>query len=261
MFAPSLRHPVRIASFLHLVLLAACADGTGPLPAPDAVAAVVVDRQALDLEVASSAVIRATVRGYDGRILARPVAWSSEDHEVATVDQAGRVTAVAKGTTRIRAASEGKEARVTVRVSTPPVTVPAFAEWRLTAVNGQALPAQLSLGVVIGEDGVARYRRTMVIAGRMLLSVGNGRYQQDVTTETIIEGFYTVPTPNHDLGTVSYLWPGTGLRFASDVAAGFVFDGQADGALLLTRQRLAGQGEAGDFTWVREVAPSAGSTR
>lgn len=242
--------------------LAACgADGTGPLPAPDAVAAVVVDRQTLDLEVATSAVVSATVRGYDGRILARPVVWSSEDPELATVDPTGRVTAMAKGTTRITAESEGKQASVTVRVSTPPVTVPAFAEWRLTAVNGQALPAPLSLGVVIGDDGVARYRRTMVIAGRMLLSVGNGRYQQDVTTETIIEGFYTVPAPNHDVGTVSYLWPGTGLRFASDVAAGFVFDGHADGALLLTRQRLAGQGEAGDFTWVREVAPSAGSTR
>lgn len=206
---------------------------------------VAIEPGAFTLDAGLTRQVSAKAFAANGSVVTgRAVAWETTNPAVATVDQNGRVTARGPGSARIVARIDGY-------IGISDVTVPAFAVWKLSGVNGQALPALLSIQTVIGTDGVARYARTMVLAGRMTLSVGNGRYQQDITTETIIEGMYSVPSGHTDLGNVSYLWPGDGLRFESTLLSGVGFDGMGSSQLIRTRQKVAGQGESGVFDWGR----------
>ena len=59
----------------------------------------------------------ATLRDYQGRIIYRPVTWSSSDANVATVDATGLVTGVSAGTAQITATRYSKSGSVTITVS------------------------------------------------------------------------------------------------------------------------------------------------
>ena len=86
-------------------------------------------------------------------VAGRSIAWSSSAAGVATVDAAtGLVTAVAPGTTTIRAASGGRTADVELRVlARPVVTVAAAAAFEVE--RGADAPAALSLPVTNGAEG------------------------------------------------------------------------------------------------------------
>ncbi|HXI19997.1 MAG TPA: Ig-like domain-containing protein, partial [Gemmatimonadales bacterium] len=83
-----------------------------------AVGSVVIADPGTDpLEVGLTLQLSATVLDVNGNTLTdRPLTWSSSDAAVATVDDAGLVTAVGRGSATISAAVEGKTASVTVRV-------------------------------------------------------------------------------------------------------------------------------------------------
>lgn len=95
------------------------------------VGSVEVTPDSLDLAPGASTPLQATVRTDDGTALTRrPVSWSSSQENVAIVDAAGVVTAVAEGETTIAAAAGGREgtARVTVTIPVADVEVtPATA--------------------------------------------------------------------------------------------------------------------------------------
>jgi len=105
------------------LLVGACSDGGGnggggPIgPGSDAVARVDVSAPATAVDVGATMQLAATPRAADGRELAgRAVAWTSDNHAVATVTAAGMVAAHAAGTATITATSEGRDGRATLTV-------------------------------------------------------------------------------------------------------------------------------------------------
>lgn len=83
------------------------------------VAAVQVSPAAASLLSAESLLLTAMLRDATGAVVMRPVAWSSDAPSIVTVAANGLAVAVAPGTTRIRATSEGVAAVVEVTVLAP----------------------------------------------------------------------------------------------------------------------------------------------
>jgi hypothetical protein len=151
------------------LLVGACSDGggnggggpTGP-GKPDAVARVDVSAPATAVDVGATMQLAATPRAADGRALAgRAVAWTSDNHAVATVTAAGMVTAHAAGTATITATSEGRDGQTTLTVRT--VAVPEVLWVQITPggdlVQPQGSTRQLGF-VAHGANGVEVPGRT-----------------------------------------------------------------------------------------------------
>jgi len=91
------------------------------------VATVSVSPATVSLTTGGTQQITATPRDAQGNALARPVTWQTGNASVATVTQAGLITAVGPGSTTVTATSEGKVGTVTVTVTAPPVGSVAVA--------------------------------------------------------------------------------------------------------------------------------------
>ncbi|MGE0160129.1 MAG: protein kinase [Gemmatimonadales bacterium] len=94
-----------------------------PQQAAPTVARVEIAGSDLELEVGSSAPpLAASALDANGRPVSRPVSWSSSNTQVATVDAAGRVTAVGAGRAQITASVAGRsdQVGVTVAAAEPP---------------------------------------------------------------------------------------------------------------------------------------------
>ncbi len=88
-------------------------------PAPVEVGEVKLDKTALTLTIGEEQSLTATVLPEDAQD--KTVAWSSSDTKIATVNDAGLVTAVAPGSATIKVTAGGKSATCTVTVE--PITV------------------------------------------------------------------------------------------------------------------------------------------
>jgi hypothetical protein len=89
-------------------------------PTPPPVARVSVTPESATLEAGESTQLTATLRDAEGNELTdRDVAWATSDADVATVSEAGLVTAVAAGTADIAATSEGVSDAATIVVTEP----------------------------------------------------------------------------------------------------------------------------------------------
>jgi Tol biopolymer transport system component len=119
---------VALASLL--VWGTACDDATGTLPS---VASVTVTPQAKELVTGQAAALTATLKDADGRILEhREISWSSDRADIATVSASGVVQAVAVGTARISAQSEGRQGHAAVSVTAPVVASVVVAPEQVT---------------------------------------------------------------------------------------------------------------------------------
>lgn len=88
---------------------------------PPPVATVTVSPAAKTLNVGQTTVLTASVRDATGATLTdRAVVWSTNNAAVASVSQAGVVTALAPGTATVTATSEGKSGAAAITVATPP---------------------------------------------------------------------------------------------------------------------------------------------
>jgi uncharacterized protein YjdB len=86
------------------------------------VATVEVTPNPLTMSVSQSTQMTATPKDANGNALSgRAVTWSSSDPTVATIDNQGKLTAVAAGTTTITATSEGKSGTAAITISTSAV--------------------------------------------------------------------------------------------------------------------------------------------
>jgi uncharacterized protein YjdB len=93
---------------------------TAPPPAP--VASVAVDPATANLTIGGTQQVTATPKDAQGNPLTgRAVSWQSSATNVATVTQAGLITAVGAGTANVTATSEGKVGIVAVTVAAPVV--------------------------------------------------------------------------------------------------------------------------------------------
>ena len=82
---------------------------------------IVLDREAVELEISESVMLVATVTPENATH--KDVVWSSSDESVATVEQNGKVTAVSEGTTIITVTANGMSATCKVTVKEESVEV------------------------------------------------------------------------------------------------------------------------------------------
>jgi len=103
------------------------------------VATVQVTPSNPSLQVGATLDMTATMRDANGNILSgRPVTWATGNSSIATVDNAGVVTAVATGSTNVNATSEGQTGSTTITVATVPV-----ASVTVTPSSPQMFPADV----------------------------------------------------------------------------------------------------------------------
>lgn len=130
-------------------------SGTADLTVvPPPVASVSVDPPTATLRVRQSAQLSATPRDAAGNPLpGRPVSWSSDDPEVATVDGSGLVTARRPGGANISATSEAASGSAAITVTAgPPANLVIAGGNGQTGTVGQSLAGRLIV-VVTDADG------------------------------------------------------------------------------------------------------------
>ena len=123
-----------------------------------AVTSVTLDKTELALTVNDAAQLTATVKPDNASV--KSVTWTSDKTSVATVDETGKVTAVAGGTATITAKAGDKTATCTVTVSKQ-LTYPIA----LSAVTSDYI------GSVIASDGNVYPAKTAVPAGKTAVGI------------------------------------------------------------------------------------------
>jgi uncharacterized protein YjdB len=117
------------------------------LPAPAAVARVVIQPDSVALAVGATADLSVTAYDAQGNVLTgRSVAWASSSSSVATVASGGVVRAVAEGSARISATVDGVTGSASVRVLPAPPAAVSRVEVRPDSVT-LAVGATADLGV------------------------------------------------------------------------------------------------------------------
>lgn len=112
----------------------------------------------------------AVVDGKGTVVPGRPITWSNSNPTVATVDDSGRVVALAPGTTQISAASGGQTSAIAVTVAPPAVATIAI-------VPGST---RLDAGRPITLSVVLRDKRGTILTGRLITFSSS-----DVTRATV----------------------------------------------------------------------------
>ncbi len=112
------------ASLLILAALGACSkhDTTATPPPPPPVASVTIAPSSDSVAVGQSVKLTATAKDADGVVISAPIAWTSTDASVATVDSTGLVAGVKAGNAGIKASSGVASASAVIRVTPAPGT-------------------------------------------------------------------------------------------------------------------------------------------
>lgn len=140
------------------------------------VTSVRVVGQVADLEPGESRSLGAELRSASGEVLYdREVTWSSSDSTVVRVFPGGHVLGLKGGTATITATSEGKSGSVTI-------IIPQWLQFDLFSVDGQQLPAVLSMSADTTDrteySMVVTERRVRLSWGRLWISTVDSRYRQ-----------------------------------------------------------------------------------
>jgi alpha-tubulin suppressor-like RCC1 family protein/uncharacterized protein YjdB len=165
--------------WLAAVLAAACSAEPVDPPAQVPVASVTLLPATPEVGVGASAALTAIVRSADGTPLPdRPVAFTSSDPAVATVDGNGVVTALAPGTTEITATSE-------TRSRTVPLTVSSVA---VASVSVTPATAQVPVGVERTLLGEAFDAGTAPLPNRVFAWTSSNPAVATVTSLGVVRG-------------------------------------------------------------------------
>jgi Tol biopolymer transport system component/uncharacterized protein YjdB len=126
-------------AMLALLVAIACSDDSPSGPETTPVASVSVSPATQSLVVGATATFTAALTDANGRpITGRPVAWSSNRTDVATVTSGGVVTAVSAGTATIEATSEGKRGTAVITVARVPVARIDVTPATLSLIEGES---------------------------------------------------------------------------------------------------------------------------
>jgi dipeptidyl aminopeptidase/acylaminoacyl peptidase len=195
------------------------------------VAAVVLDAGQVTMFEGDSRTLVATAKDAAGRVITgREVSWSSSAPDVATVDAAGRVSAVNLGRAMVTATVEGQSATAMVTVSPAPVATIAISHSALVVEIGEQ--RQLSATLKDARGNVLQGRSvqwsvdnnvmTITQAG-VITGVRNGYVTITATSEGVSTSVGTtiVAPEAADYDLVYYWMNGTGSElFTLDLAYG-----------------------------------------
>ena len=185
-------------------------------PAPVLVNSVTLNKSELALYTGGSATLTATVQPEDATNKA--VTWTSSDSAVATVDQNGVVTALARGTAVITAtAADGRGVSASCTVTVRPDIPPANPNYKITVEATQG-------GTVTADPTAAKAGTTVTLTpvpdrGYQVGTVTvTDRFGDAVAVTEQADGTYTFTMPNGQV-TVTVTFEETPLPF-TDVTEG-----------------------------------------
>ena len=134
------------------------------------VASVELSQTEITLEVDGTATLTAAVT--PDNATNKTVTWESDKESIATVDNTGKVTAIAQGTAKITATADGKSANCTVTVTAKPVPVTGI-ELDKTAITLEIDETQ-TLTATLAPDNATDKTVTWTVAPTGVVSVENG---------------------------------------------------------------------------------------
>jgi len=120
----------------------------------------------------------------------RSITWSSENTGIASVDTAGLVSGVSKGTTRIFAESEGKSAWSVVEVrqyASGPVQ-----PYEFRGVVGSIITHPVDTTTWVDQDGVGQDASLFIADGLLSLNGQNSTYEQTFALDVVVNGMGVV---------------------------------------------------------------------
>jgi hypothetical protein len=134
-----------------LPLAGSCSD---TIVTPTDVATVHVVPEQVDVTEGGTVQLSAELRDEQGRtVTGHPIAWSSTDEGIASVDAAGRVSAKVRGTTSIRAQVGAAQGTAAIRVLLPPSI--GLSQHSVSLVTGSDGTAPSPIQVAITNEGEA----------------------------------------------------------------------------------------------------------
>ena len=134
------------------------------------VASVELSQTEITLEVDGTATLTAAVT--PDNATNKTVAWESDKTNIATVDNTGKVTAIAQGTAKITATADGKSANCTVTVTAKPVPVTGI-ELDKTAITLEIDETE-TLTATLTPDNATDKTVTWTVAPSGVVTVENG---------------------------------------------------------------------------------------
>jgi uncharacterized protein YjdB len=202
------------------------------IPTPEPVRAVIVMPGRSAVYVNSALQLSATATGPNGGELEnREFTWSSENTAIATVDANGVVRGVSKGTTRIRAVTEGVAGYAVIEVR----NVPAGPVVTYGLAGTESMPVKfVEIGQTTWTDAAGQvhdaYR--VVRDGWLLLNLADGTYQQSLIVETRLRNSDINRPPAAtqtitDRGTLIYDFLSGGYIFRSTTTPGLEYRSQS----------------------------------
>lgn len=253
----TMTHIWRLGLGAALFLSAACGSDGSPVSnivVPDAVARVEITPLRLDLQPGQTGQLLATTYAADGALLSgRRVTFAVANPTIATVSEAGLVTALVAGNTTVTATSEGRSAtaNVVVTLSTPvpggnvidvapSITYQTMTGWQALTENGWEECNQTAFSIyrnslhdrAANELGINRMTIMLRSGAENTRNWFGDRRSGVIDQATYRASWFAPVNDNTD-------------PFVADPSRfywGYV-DGQVDNAILPMRQRLAARGE------------------
>jgi hypothetical protein len=140
-----------LAPLIFLVSLASCGGSDGTGPETPVATSITISSSSVNLQfLGATFALGATVRDQNGQAFSGAVTWTADNSAVATVDNAGVVTAIGNGTATVTAASGSATATVPVTVEQVVTSIGIISGNDQSATVGQALAEAI---VVQAKDG------------------------------------------------------------------------------------------------------------
>jgi len=213
------------------------------------VAIVVVNPNTAAVLVNSTTQLQAATYSSSAILLTgRAVTWQSENPAIAQVDGQGVVRGISKGTTRIRAESEGKVGWGTIEVRQLADGPVQSYEFRGLFVSPPIMPPVGGTHWT-DEQGVSHEATLFVSGGDLIVDSGNGRYEQAFLLDIVVLGRGIVgQTTWQDSGSYSYAWDGRMLFSSSSSDA--TFSATSSGFGELSVEQAIGTAPSLYYKWV-----------
>jgi plastocyanin len=163
-------HYSRPLALIVLVAATACGGSESTTPAAKVVARITVSGGSTTLDIGQTTALSAAAFEASGAQITSPgvITWTSSATTVAAVDQTGKVTAVAAGTTTVAANVAGVSGSLAIKVNPAAVaTKDSIFTIGQTAFSPDPLPVAVGATVifVLGYDGIGHDVRFATKAG------------------------------------------------------------------------------------------------